>query len=165
MATLSVLKFSNPDAAEDALNRLRQLQRQQLIRIIDGAVVTWPSGRKAPKTMQAAEGDTAGMGALGGMFWGLLFGVLFFLPVLGLALGAAAGALAGSLVDVGIDDNFIRQTREKVTPGTSALFLLSAEAVADRVVPELKDLNPELVATNLSKDQEAKLREVFAEAR
>jgi uncharacterized membrane protein len=164
MATLSVLKFDAPDAAENALNRLRRLQQQQLIRIVDAAVVTWPSNRKAPKTMQAAESDTVGMGMLGGAFWGLLFGVLFFLPIIGVALGAAAGALAGSLVDVGIDDTFIHQTREKVTPGTSALFLLSADAVADRVIPELKDLNPELLATNLSRDQETKLREVFAEA-
>ncbi|HWQ53701.1 MAG TPA: DUF1269 domain-containing protein [Bryobacteraceae bacterium] len=161
MATLSVVKFNKAEGAEEALNKLRGLQQQQLIQIIDAAVVTWPVGRKGPKTRQAV--DTAGMGALGGGFWGLLFGFLFFLPLLGFALGTAAGALAGALTDIGIDDSFIKQARDKITPGTSALFLLSADAVADRVVPELKNLNPELVATNLSKDQEAKLRELFAE--
>ena len=61
-----------------------------------------------------------GGGATWGMFWGFLFGLLFFVPILGLAVGAAMGALAGSLGDVGIDDSFIKQVREKVTPGTSA---------------------------------------------
>ena len=85
--------------------------------------------------------------------------MIFFVPLLGLALGAGIGALT----DVGIDDNFIEQTRSKVTPGTSALFLLSTGAVADRVIPELRSLNPELVTTNLSAEQEARLRELFGE--
>jgi uncharacterized membrane protein len=71
--------------------------------------------------------------------------------------------LRGALTDVGIDDNFINQTRGKVTPGTSALFLLTSNAVVDRVVAELKSLKPELVTTNFSGEQEARLRELFAE--
>jgi uncharacterized membrane protein len=52
--------------------------------------------------------------------------------------------------------------RDKVTPGTSALFLLSSDAVFDRVRNEFKDSEAELITTNLSEDQEAKLREAFA---
>jgi len=84
--------------------------------------------------------------------------------LLGFALGAAGGALAGALTDIGIDDDFIRQTRANVTPGTSALFVLSDHEVADRVIPELRELNPELVATNLPYAKEARLKELFAEA-
>ncbi len=162
MATLSVFKFSTPDGAETALNTLRRLQQQQLIQILDAAVVEWPQDRKGPRTRQAV--DTAGAGALGGAFWGFLFGLIFFVPLLGMALGAATGALGGALTDVGINDDFIRQARDKVTPGTSALFLLAAGAVADRIVPELKNLNAEVVSTNLPSDKEARLRELFAEA-
>jgi uncharacterized membrane protein len=162
MATLSVLKFSSPDGAEKALNTLRRLQQQHLIEILDAAVTEWPQERKAPRTRQAV--DTASAGALGGAFWGLLFGVIFFVPLLGMALGAATGGLAGALTDVGINDDFIRQARDKVTRGTSALFLLAENAVADRIVPELKALNPEVVSTNLPADKEARLRELFAEA-
>ena len=88
--------------------------------------------------------------------------MIFFVPLLGFALGPATGALTGALTDVGINDNFIEQTRSKVTRGSSALFLLSEHAVADRVVPELRGLNPELVTTNLPTEQEARLRELFA---
>jgi uncharacterized membrane protein len=160
MATLSVLKFSNAEGAADALNTLRRLQQQQLIQILDAAVVEWPQNRKGPRTRQAV--DTTGAGALGGAFWGFLFGMIFFVPLLGMAFGAATGALTGAMTDVGISDDFIRQTRDKVTRGTSALFLLSESAVADRVIPELQALRPELVTTNLPADKEAQLRELFA---
>jgi len=162
MATLSVLKFDQSTRAEEALNLLRRLQQQQLIRLQDAAVLEWPSDRNSPRTRQAV--DPAGVGALTGGFWGFLFGLLFFMPLLGFALGAVGGALGGALLDVGIDDDFIRQTREKVTRGTSALFLLSDGEVADRVIPELRQLHPEVITTNLPSEKEARLRELFAEA-
>ena len=79
-----------------------------------------------------------------------------------MALGAAGGALAGSLTGVGMDDDFINQVREKVTEGTSALFLLSTGAVVDRIREEVRGMDFGLVATNLPKEQEDKLREAFA---
>jgi uncharacterized membrane protein len=48
-----------------------------------------------------------------------------------------------------------------VTPGTSALFLLSSGEVLDRVADAFADQKLELIETNLSHDEEAKLREVF----
>ena len=82
--------------------------------------------------------------------------------MLGLAIGAATGALAGSLSDVGIDNDFIDSVRQKVTPGTSALFLLSSGAVIDRVRDEFQGSEAELISTNLSGEQKQKLREAFA---
>jgi uncharacterized membrane protein len=116
-------------------------------------------GKKSPKTQQA--NNLAGIGALDGAFWGMLFGLIFFVPFFGLAIGAAMGALAGSFADVGIDDNFIKQVRGEVTEGTSALFVMTTGAVVERVVPAIQALNPEIIATNLSADDEAALRERF----
>lgn len=124
-------------------------------------MVSWEPGKKKPKTRELH--DTKIGGALGGGFWGLLFGLIFFIPFLGLAIGAATGALIGSLTDVGISDSFIRTVREKVTPGTSALFLLSSDAVIDRVKAEFEGSEAELISTNLSAEQEARLREAFAQ--
>jgi uncharacterized membrane protein len=161
MTTLSVLEFNSADGADQALRILQRLQQQQLIKLVDAAVVTWPQGSKAPKTRQIFSAARAG--AIGGAFWGFLIGLIFFVPLLGLAIGAAGGAISGALTDFGIDDNFIKQVRDKVKPGTSALFLMSAHAVLDRVVAELKSLNPELIESNLSDEQESRLRELFAE--
>ena len=161
MATLTVWKFETASGAEDAEEILTKLSKQELITIHDAATVSWEVGKKKPKTQQAA--NLAGVGALGGAFWGLLFGLIFFVPLLGLAIGAAAGALSGSLADVGIDDDFIKQVREKVTPGTSALFLMSSGAVMDKVLDAFEGHEGELIQTNLSDADEAKLREAFGE--
>jgi len=42
-------------------------------------------------------------------------------------LPADAG-LIGSMTDIGIDADFIKSVREKVTEGTSALFLMISDA-------------------------------------
>jgi uncharacterized membrane protein len=161
MATLTAFKFETADGAERAVSVLQQLQRQQLIQVHDGAIVSWPEGAKKPKTRQLH--NMAGLGALDGAFWGMLFGLLFFVPFLGMAIGAGIGALTGAFSDVGIDDSFIKQVREKVTPGSSAVFLLTSNAVQDRVVAAIKEqgLQPELIASNLTTEQEAKLHEAF----
>jgi uncharacterized membrane protein len=161
MATLTAWKFTTPQGADVALDKLAKLQSEQLITIQDAAVVSWEVGRKKPKTRELH--DTRKAGALGGGFWGLLFGLIFFVPILGLAIGAASGALFGSLADVGISDSFIKSVRDKVTPGTSALFLLSSDAVMDRVRDEFGGIDAELISTNLSAEQEAKLREAFTQ--
>jgi len=161
MSALTVWKFESTNGAQDALDVLADLQKQQLIQVLDAAVVSWEVGKNKPKTRELR--DTKKAGALGGGFWGLLFGLIFFIPILGLAIGAATGALIGSMADVGISDSFIRDVREKVTPGTSALFLLSSDAVMDRVSDRFKDTHADLISTNLTKDQEAKLREAFSE--
>jgi len=74
------------------------------------------------------------------------------------------GAVAASMADVGISDEFIRSVREQVTPGTSALFVMSTGAVVDKVVDEFKETGASLLSTNLSTEQENKLREAFADA-
>ncbi len=161
MQTLSVWRFDTAAGADQAVGTLEELAKQQLITVFDAATVSWPEGAKRPKTRQLH--NLAGAGALGGAFWGLLFGLLFFVPLLGLAIGAAAGALSGSLTDVGIDDDFIKKTREQITPGTSALFVMSADAVMDKVAAAFAGQKPELLSTNLSDDQEKALREAFTE--
>ena len=159
MATLSVLKFPTADGAQQMESTLLNLQKQHLIEVQDAAIVTWPQGKKSPKTQQLHS--LAGQGALMGAFWGMLFGLLFFIPFFGLAVGAAMGALSGKFADYGIDDNFIKQTREKVTEGTSALFLLTTGAVVDKLVEALKGQTFEIISTNLPKEKEDELRAAF----
>lgn len=159
MITLTVFKFPSPDGAQQMLNKVYGLQNQELITVVDAATVTWPAGKKSPKTKQAV--NLTGTGALDGAFWGMLFGLLFFVPFFGLAVGAAMGALSGHFADYGIDDDFIKRVREQVTPGTSALFLMTEKAVVDRVVEELKGGDFKLISSNLSKEQEDQLRTAF----
>jgi uncharacterized membrane protein len=161
MATLTVFKFDDLGGAEKMLTKVQSLQKMELIKVQDAAIVTWEPGKKSPKTKQMV--NMAGVGALQGAFWGMLFGLIFFVPFFGLAVGAAMGALTGKMADYGISDEFIKQTREKVTEGTSALFLMTSDAVKDKVVEELKGEKFELIASNLTKEQEEQLMAAFAQ--
>lgn len=161
MSTLTVFKFATESGAEHALSTLDGLQKQHLIKILDAATVVWPEGKKKPRTRQLY--NVAAAGAMGGTFWGMLFGMIFFLPFLGAAIGAAIGAMSGSFADIGIDDRFINDVKTKVTPGTSALFLMSTDAVVDRVTEAFKGQSIEVIASNLSSEQEAKLNAYFGE--
>jgi uncharacterized membrane protein len=143
------------------LDKIKSLQKMELIKLQDAAIVTWPVGKKSPKTKQLV--NMAGMGAMQGAFWGMLFGLIFFVPFFGLAVGAAMGALGGKMADYGIDDNFIKQSRDKITEGTSALFLLTSDAVQDKMLDELKGFKFELISSNLTKEQEEQLKAAFAE--
>ncbi|MDH4279079.1 MAG: DUF1269 domain-containing protein [Acidimicrobiia bacterium] len=161
MATLTVWGFSDADSAERVRSKVIDLQKQELITIHDAVVVTWPADKKKPQTKQAVS--TTGVGAAGGAFWGLLFGIIFFVPFFGMAMGAAMGALSGSMKDFGINDDFIDSVRSNVTPGTSALFLLSSDAVIDRVKTELAGEEMNLISTNLSIEDEEALAEMFSD--
>jgi uncharacterized membrane protein len=142
------------------LDKLGKLQKAQLIKVLDAAIVTWPEGKKAPKTRQAFNLPV--LSALDGAFWGMLFGLIFFVPFFGMAIGAAMGALSGKMADYGIDDDFIKSVREQVTEGTSALFLLTDKAVRDKVADALKGDEFELIASNLTKEQEDELMAAFS---
>ncbi|MGV0028600.1 DUF1269 domain-containing protein [Phormidesmis priestleyi] len=160
MSALTVWKFNTAEGASKALSKLEGLQKQQVVQVLDAAIVSWPQGRKRPKTYQAM--NTVGAGALGGAFWGMLFGLLFFTPLFGLVIGVAAGALSGKFTDYGINDNFISDLKSKVVEGTSALFLLTGQVTVDKVEAAFdQDEKGELIQSNLSTEQEAKLREDF----
>src|SRR6266487_1872742 len=66
MATLVVFKFPTAEGAQTMLSTLAGLQKQQLIQIQDGAIVTWPAGASKPKTTQLSQVAATGAGALGG---------------------------------------------------------------------------------------------------
>jgi hypothetical protein len=82
MSTLTVWKFSTPDGAERCFAKLPELQKQNLIEVEDAAIVTWPAGKKKPKTQQVIRKFQTGLrpemyakGAMGGpiqeAFWSL----------------------------------------------------------------------------------------------
>jgi uncharacterized membrane protein len=162
VATLTVLKFPSAGGADAMLSKLEDLQRRQVVKVEDAAIVSWPEGEKKPKTRHL--GDMTGLGALDGAFWGMLFGLIFFVPFFGMAVGAAMGAMAGHFANFGIDKSFIEEMRARITEGTSALFLMTSQATVDRLASELQGMDFEIVSTSLSQSDEQKLRDAFSRA-
>jgi uncharacterized membrane protein len=96
-----------------------------------------------------------------GMFWGLLFGVLFFVPVLGLAVGAALGALMGVVTKLELSDEFQRQVRDLLQPGTSALFMIVEKMTTDKALAALSQFGGTVLKTSLSKEAEEEIQQAL----
>jgi len=159
MATLTAFRFDSVDGADSALGVVPMLQEQELITILDAALVSWPKGKNRPSTRQVVL--PTGTQLLDGTFWGMLFGLIFFVPVLDTGRREEMERLTCALSDVGIDEDFIYQLRSKLTEGTSALFILSRDALMDKINDVSKGKKPDLIAINLRRNDEMKLRDLF----
>jgi uncharacterized membrane protein len=160
MSDLVVLAFKDQDGASRFSGEVQKMQKMQILKLEDAAIVTRDPGGKA-KVKQA--NSLVGAGAFGGAFWGMLIGLLFWMPWLGLAMGAITGAIAGKFSDIGIDDEFIKSVSTEIQPGQSAIFLMVAGSTPDRVLDELRGHSEvKVLRTSLSKEAEQKLREALA---
>ncbi|HRQ41319.1 MAG TPA: DUF1269 domain-containing protein [Chloroflexota bacterium] len=158
MSTLLVFAFDSETGAQKMIADVQALQRQQLLTLSDAAIVI---RRRDGKVKVKQANNLVGAGALGGAFWGLLIGLLFWTPWLGLEAGATADALAGKVSDCGITDDFIKEVGAIVEPGHSALFLIVAYMVEGKVLAALGQHQARLLRTNLSNEDEARMREAF----
>lgn len=158
MAQLIVLGVADRDTADRALDIASDLNRQQLLRL-DDAAYAYKDDKGRPRIHQTFS--TTGAGAAGGALWGTLIGLIFLNPLLGLAVGAATGAVAGRLTDIGIDDDMIKEIGAHLEDGRAAVFLLADITTADRVIDAYRPLEPTVLRTNLSKDDERELVEAL----
>src|SRR3974377_2036437 len=117
MSDLVVLAFPTEETAEHDGQKLLQRQKEYLIELGD-AVIAVKDAQGHVKLTQLI--NTTKVGAVGGTFWGALIGLIFLMPLAGAALGAASGALGGYLADVGINDQFMKDTAAAMHPGTAA---------------------------------------------
>jgi uncharacterized membrane protein len=159
MATLVVIDYESELKAEEVRLALLKMQKAYLIDLVDAVVVIRDDKGKV-KLRQLY--DLTIPGALRGGFWGALIGLLFLNPLFGFALGAAAGAVSGALIDVGINDNFMKELGRTLKPGTAALCVLIRQMTPDKVIEEIQQFGGTLIKTNLCHENEAKLREALA---
>ena len=97
-------------------------------------------------------------GAASGALWGTLIGFIFLNPLIGTALGAASGALGGKFSDIGINDQFMKDTASALQPNTAGLFLLIRKMTTDKVLADLKGVGGTLIQTSFDETKEAALR-------
>jgi uncharacterized membrane protein len=161
MSTMVVIGYDDQFKAEEVRLKLMKLQKDYLIDMED-AVVAVKDEKGKIKLHQALNLTAAG--AVSGGFWGSLVGLIFLNPLLGLAVGATAGAVSGALTDVGIDDKFMKQLAETLTPGSSVLFVLVRKSTPDKVLEEIKGTGGKVLKTSLSHDDEAKLQAALSAA-
>jgi uncharacterized membrane protein len=158
MSTMSVWTFDATGGAASGLRVLERLQIRGRLRISDSAVAEWRPEDRRPVTYQF--GAVSGEAMLSGAFWGLLFGVLFLAPLAGLT--GPPWPPAG-LRRIGLPETLLQQVRDRTAPGTSALFVVSADAELDRIRDALTTTGtaPACAASTLTSDEESALRHAF----
>jgi uncharacterized membrane protein len=162
MSTLVAIGYNDPYKAEEVRLMLRKMQKEYLIDLED-AVVAVKDAKGKVRLNQPVS--TAGAGAISGGFWGALIGLIFMVPLLGMAAGAAAGAVTGALTDVGLDDRFMKDLAQTLTPGSSVLFALVRSSTPDRVLDELKGTGGKILRSSLAHEDEAKLQKALSSAK
>ena len=162
MSTLVVIGYNEIHKAEEVRLTLVKLQRDYLIDLEDAVAVTKDAKGKI-KLHQTVNLTAAG--AASGGFWGMLIGLLFLNPLLGLAVGASAGAVSGALVDLGINDQFMKDLAATLTPNSSALFVLVHQSTPDKVLEEVKGTGGKILKTSLSHEDETRLQAALSAAK
>ena len=158
MADLVIIAYDTEATAEAARKKLLELQKEYLIELGDAVVaVRQPDGHV--KLNQLVSMTAAG--AASGAMWGSLIGLLFLNPLLGAGIGAGVGAISGRFTDIGIDDNFMKEAAGALAPGQAALCVLVRKVAADKVLPVMAAFGGKVLRTNLSTEQETRLREAL----
>jgi len=157
MSQVVAISFDSENDAQSALASLRGLEKAGQIHFEDTAIVAHGTdGKFAVKN--EASGTTETAAVVGAVLGGLLF-VAF--PIAGLAIGAAAGAGIGAMLGNGIDGDFVKEVKEQLPPGKSALFLVIKDANADATIPALRRFHGEVIQTTLDEDTESALRDAM----
>ncbi|MBC9207858.1 DUF1269 domain-containing protein [Roseomonas aerophila] len=160
MSDLLVISFPTEAQAEDVRKKLLGMQKEYLIELGDAVVaVKQPDGHV--KLNQLLQPVAAG--AVSGALWGTLIGMLVLMPFAGAALGAASGALRGKLLDVGIEDDFMKEAAASLHSGNAALFLLIRKMTTDKVVAELRGSGGTILRSSFDETKEATLRDALAD--
>ena len=150
MSDLVFIGFDSEKKAEEVRAKVLEMNKEYLIDIGDAVIATRDEkGRvKLNQLMHPAAA-----GAVSGAF-----GWLFLMPV----AGAAGGALGGSLVDVGINDQDMKQqANEALKPGTAGLFLLIRKMTTDKVLEDLKGVGGTVIKTSFDHTKEEALKEAL----
>jgi uncharacterized membrane protein len=162
MSTLVVVGYDDPFKAEEMRIALQKLRKDYLLDLEDAVVAV--KGENGKVKLHQPVNLTAA-GALNGGFWGSLIGLLFMNPLLGLAVGATSGALSGSLLDIGVNDDFMKELAATMKPNSSALFILVRSMTADKVLDEVAGTGGTVLKSSLNHEDEAKLQAALSSAK
>jgi uncharacterized membrane protein len=160
MTELIVIAYDSEQQGFDTLEVAERLQRLEMLRLIDAAVVVKDHDGKV-KIKQTLEQSKTGTAAAWGAFWGLLIGLLFLNPIFLGVVGGLLGAVIGKTQDLGIDNKFIKEVGDSLEPGNSALCMLVLEALGDREMEELGKMGGTIFETSLSEDAEERLQQAL----
>jgi uncharacterized membrane protein len=129
-------RFPGTEGADQAVVKLKQLDSQDFINLMDVTVVRWPEYSAEPLTQEHVTEE-----------------------------GGRMASLVRRMSHPVIDDSMIDSVKHDLLPGTSAVVLLSSEAAIDAVVHAFQGQSLELIRSDLSVPDQDRLRMSIDQAR
>lgn len=129
-------RFAGTEGADQAVVRLTQLDSQDMINVMDVAVLRWPEYAEEPTTQEHVTEQ-----------------------------GGRVASLMRRLQHPVIDGAMLETVRHDLGPGTSAIVLLSSDAQIDAVVHAFHGQPLELIRTDMSVPEQDRLRLAMDQAR
>jgi len=129
-------RFTNTEAADEAVVRLQELDAQNLIEVQDVAVLRWPRYAAEPTTAEHVTQE-------GGMI----------------------AARMTKMKHGAIDRSMLDAVKGDMMKGTSALVLQSEGAAIEKVVSAFRGQDMELIRSDLSVQQQDQIRATFGKPR
>ena len=155
MSHLVAIAYDDLETAKQVVANIGQAQAAHEIELDDLVIVE----RRGDGKVKLHQPSLAGAGAAGGALWGGLIGLIFLMPLFGMAIGAASGALA----DAGVDDTFMKQLGDELTPGSAAVIALVRHVTMDKVLAGIQ-IPGRVIQTSLDDEAEERLTEALAAA-
>jgi uncharacterized membrane protein len=128
-------RFAGTEGADGAVVKLKGLDAQDLIDVQDVAVVRWPLYAGEPSVSEHVTEE-----------------------------GGMVSSLMRKVRHETIDGSMIETVKTDLTPGTSAVVVLSSGAVVDEVARAFEGNAMELIRTDLSVPEQDRLRAMIRDA-
>jgi uncharacterized membrane protein len=129
-------RFAGTEGADTAVTKLKKLDSQELINVVDVAVLRWPEYASEPTTQEHVTEE-----------------------------GGKVASLVRRFQHPVIEGSMIDSVKGDLRPGTSAMVLLSSDAQIDAVVHAFEGQPIELIRTDLSVPDQDRLRIAVDQAR
>jgi uncharacterized membrane protein len=121
MSVLTAWRFPGTEGADDAVGRLKRLDARELIDLEDAAVIRWPPCAWLPAAAEHVTDE-----------------------------GGKVSAVARRPRKAVIDSSMVESVKGDLTPGMSALVLLTSGAVIDTIAQAFGGQPQELIRSELS---------------
>lgn len=154
-----VAAFQDPNGASNALNQLKQAQKQGVIKIEDAATIVKDGEGKLHIKETADMG-----GGKGAVIGGVVGGVIGIIAgpggvVAGAGIGAVVGGFAAKLHDAGFPDERLREIGGALKPNTSAIVAVVDDAWVAEAERQMQEQGAKSVTAALSADIAKQLAE------
>lgn len=153
---LIVAAFQDEKSADEALKRLKMAKKENLIGIVNAAVLRKDEKGKLHIKETADLGGRKGavLGGVAGAAIGLIAGPALLVPA---AVGAVVGKLASNLRDSGFSDQRLRMIGDSMKPGSSVIVAVVEHKWVAQVQQAMAEAGADAVTAALSADIAAQL--------